>query len=375
MPDTSLSVLPAGPFAARLDTLEAEAARLDRDGGFPEQGFEVLREAGALLAPLPRRHGGRGLGSEPDGALGMLALLRAIGRGNLSLGRLFEGHVNALKLIVRYGTEMQVATAAADVREGHIFGIWVTEGPDPVRLVETDGGGFRLTGEKLFASGACTLTRPLLTAHPDEGPPRLLLAKLGAARNASPTIGGLSGMRGAVTGRCSFEGLSVSPEQIIGAPGDYLRQPEFSAGAWRGIAVALGGIDRLVDLLRSQLHARGRASNPHQAVRIGEALIARETAAFWTRRAALLAEGEAFEAGDVAGTVNLARIACEQAGLAVIQLVQRGLGLQGFLQTNPAERVMRDLATYLRQPAPDETLVEAAIWFTTRELPDPEPAT
>lgn len=59
-------------------------------------------------------------------------------------------------------------------------------------------------------------------------------------------------------------------------------------------------------------------------------------------------------------------------GLTVIQLVQRALGLQGFLQTNQAERVMRDLASYLRQPAPDETLVEAAMWFTGRDLPDPE---
>ena len=362
---------PAELFAAQLDVLEAEAARLDHDGDFPERGFEVLRQAGALLAPLPRRHGGCGLGSEPDGGLGMLALLRTIGRGNLSLGRLYEGHVNALKLIVRYGTEGQLADAAADVREGHIFGIWVTEGSRPVRLIATDGG-FRLSGEKLFASGACTLTRPLITAQPPDGPPRLVVARLGADRDASPTIGGLCGMRGAVTGRCSFDGLAVSPEQIIGAPGDYLRQPEFSAGAWRGIAMALGGSDRLGDLLRAQLDARDRASNPHQAVRIGEALIARETAAFWARRAALLAEGEGFEAGDVSATVNLARIACEQAGLSVIQLVQRGLGLQGFLQTNVAERVMRDLATYLRQPAPDETLVEAAIWFTTRDLPDPE---
>ncbi len=301
----------------------------------------------------------------------MLALLRAIGAGSLSLGRLYEGHVNALKLVVRYGDEAQVRTAAADVRDGHLFGIWVTDGVAPVRLIETNGG-MRLAGAKSFASGACRLTRPLITAQPADGPPRMVVVRLGADRDASPTVGGLSGMRGAATGRCGFDGVTVAPEQVIGEAGDYLRQPEFSAGAWRGIAVALGGIDRLVGLLRGDLAARGRAGDPHQAVRIGEALIARETASMWARRAALLAEGGRFEPGDVAGTVNLARIACEQAGMAVIALVQRGLGLQGFLHTNPVERVMRDLATYLRQPAPDETLVEAARWFTGRDLPDPE---
>ncbi len=303
----------------------------------------------------------------------MLALLRAIGCGSLSLGRLYEGHVNALKLVLRYGSDAQVEQAAADVRAGHLFGIWVTDGAEPVRLARI-GHGWRLSGAKSFASGACHLTRPLITAQPAEGPPRMVVVRLDSDRDASPTIGGLSGMRGAATGRCGFDGILVAPDQVIGAPGDYLRQPEFSAGAWRGIAVALGGIDRLVDLLRSELGHRGRDRNPHQAVRIGEALIARETAAMWARRAALLAEGEHGEPGDVAGTVNLARIACEQAGMAVLALVQRGLGLQGFLQTNPVERVTRDLATYLRQPAPDETLVEAAHWFAGRDLPDPDAA-
>ena len=69
-----------------------------------------------------------------------------------------------------------------------------------------------------------------------------------------------------------------------------------------------------------------------------------------------------------------ARIACETTGLDVIRIVQRGLGLAGFLRSNEAERVMRDLAAYLRQPAPDETLTEAAAWFTRRDLPDPETA-
>ena len=35
---------------------------------------------------------------------------------------------------------------------------------------------------------------------------------------------------------------------------------------------------------------------------------------------------------------------------------------------------MRDLATFLRQPAPDETLVEGAAWFAGRPLPDADAA-
>ena len=40
------------------------------------------------------------------------------------------------------------------------------------------------------------------------------------------------------------------------APGDYLREPDFSAGAWRGSAVASGGLRSLVDLAAETLRAQ-----------------------------------------------------------------------------------------------------------------------
>ena len=354
-----------------LPALQAEAAAGDREGRFPADGLALLRASGALAAPLPRSAGGLGLGTEPDGALGMLALLRLIGRGNLSLGRLYEGHVNAIKLVVQYGSAGQLDRLASAIRTDGFCGIWVTEGPEPLRY--RDGpDGIVLEGDKWFASGARHVTHPLITALSPDSAARMLLVRLGAERDVEADAQSLGGMRGAGTGRVRFTGMTPGTGALIGGPGDYLRQPEFSAGAWRGIAVALGGIDRLVDLLRDQLAARGRDDNPHQRARIGEALIARETASLWARRAALVAEGGRFGHGDVAGTVNLARIACEAAGLDVIRLVQRGLGLAAFMRSNEAEPAMRDLATYLRQPAPDETLTEAAAWFVGHDLPDPD---
>ncbi len=355
-------------ITAALAEIEAEAGRLDREGGYPERAFALLGAAGGLVAPLPAALGGLGLGTEPEGGEAMLDALRLIGRGSLAVGRLYEGHVNAIRLIMRYGSAEQQRRAAADATRGHLFGIWVTDGGDPLRLLG-DEHGMVLQGGKLFASGARHVTRPLVTATPATGLPRMLLVPLGPDRRARDTLGGVHGMRGACTGSCDFTGIRVEDDAVIGAAGDYLRQPEFSAGAWRGIAVALGGIDRLLDALREQLRARSRHQGPHQLQRIGEALIARETAAMWASRAARVAERPGYEPDDVVAVVGLARIAAEQAALDVIRLVQRGLGLGVFLQDNPAERVMRDLATYLRQPAPDETLCEAAGWFTSRDPP------
>ena len=157
---------------------------------------------------------------------------------------------------------------------------------------------------------------------------------------------------------------------MVGGDGDYLRQPDFSAGAWRTSAVTLGGLEALVAYACAQLVARGRQDDPHQQARIGEALIAQETASLWTRSAAGIAEAGDGAAEDAANYVNLARLAVEAACLDAMRLVQRALGLAAFQRGTLPEMLLRDLALYLRQPAPDATLTEAAGHFMQRDLPE-----
>jgi len=81
------------------------------------------------------------------------------------------------------------------------------------------------------------------------------------------------------------------------------------------------------------------------------------------RGAALIAEGSGAAPEEKTAYVNLGRIAIETATMDAMRLIQRSLGLAGFLEPNAVERLMRNLGTYLRQPAPDEALTEAARWF------------
>lgn len=347
--------------AALVPVFAAGAGVLDGRPAYPEDNIAALRGAGALAAPSPVRMGGLGLGTEPDGADALLDLLRLIGRGSLATGRLFEGHVNALKLISAYGDEQQIARAAEAASAGHLFGLWVTEQAPGLRFA--DG---RLEGGKVFCSGAGHAAHVLVTATLSDGNTVLAAVTLDGAERARKSPMRLQGMRAAMTGAMDLTGLAAD---IVGAPGDYLRQPEFSAGAWRTSAVTLGGLEALCIVVRQELATRGRAGNPHQLVRIGESLIAQETAVLWLRKAARIAEGREADPGDVAAYVNLARIAVERATLDTLQLAQRALGLGCFVQGHAAERLIRDLSTYLRQPAPDETLTEAAAWFTKRDLP------
>jgi alkylation response protein AidB-like acyl-CoA dehydrogenase len=167
----TLPLLPATPAscvaaAAQLaPRLLAQAAATDTVGGFPTQEMRWLHEAGLLTAVLPTSLGGAGLG-EPAATLALYQALYHVGRGNLAVGRLWEGHVNALLLIRCFGSPAQLTRAAVDARAGHIFGVWNTENPaHGVQLEPVLGapGRYHLRGAKTFASGAGHITRPVLT--------------------------------------------------------------------------------------------------------------------------------------------------------------------------------------------------------------------
>lgn len=329
----------------------------DRDDGFPAEDVADLARRGLLAAPIPAHNGGAGLGEEP-GARTLAAVLRLVGYGSLALGRLYEGHVNALQLVARYGTPVQAARLSADARAGHLFGVWNTDRPgDGLRVGEDD----RLRGVKTFASGAGFVTRALVTVKRERDAASLMLVvPLEPGSRADLTGWRAHGMRASATGTVDFEDIAVGADAVLGGPDDYHRQPTFSSGAWRFAAVQLGGIEAVFDAWRGHLRAAGRGGDPHQRARLGEGAIAVEGARHWIERAARIVAENELPPERIVAFVNLARLAVEKAGLDVLQLAQRSVGLQGFLRPHPLERLSRDLATYLRQPAPDGALTSAA---------------
>lgn len=336
------------------------AAALDHDGAFPAEDIAALREHGLLRAPLPPRLGGAGLGTTPEGSKPLLTVLRRIGHASLPLGRLYEGHVNAIKLILRYGGPAQQVLLVPEIRAGRLFGVWNTEAADGLRLVEVGQGAWRLEGRKIYASGAGRIERPLVTARTEDGTVRMVVPYLEPETGSDLSDWVAHGMRASATGTQDFTGVEVTEAELVGEPGDYLRQPVFSAGAWRFAAVHLGGIERLLDELRRHLVAGKRDADPYQLARVGEAAIAAETAHLWLERACTLAEDPAADPEATVAYVNLTRLAVERAGLDLLELAHRSIGLACYLRTHPVERLSRDLATYLRQPAPDRALASAA---------------
>ena len=149
-----------------------------------------------------------------------------------------------------------------------------------------------------------------------------------------------------------------------------MTSPLFRGGAWRVIATQLGGVEAILDHYKAQLSGVRGVGDPLQLARFGEALIAAETARLWVTKACRTAEDPSADPIVVDATVDLARNAFEGAALRVIAGAQKAIGLRAFLRPNPIERIIRDLSTYMRQPALDASLTSAAGFFLNQPTPD-----
>ncbi len=321
---------------------------------FPAEEFQRLRSEGLLSAPLRE-----GWGIEPHTHSRALDVLRHVGARDLSTGRLYEGHVNALMLIAKYGN---ADSALSDLNNDRIFGVWNTDAPDGVKARRRDV--FHFSGSKAFASGAGSLTRPVVTAEVEGEGRMMFLLPLEAVRH---TVDFSSwqplGMEGSDSFTVDFSGAAAPLSSALGKAGDYYRQPAFSGGAIRFAAVQFGGVERLASDFVQFLQCQKRTGDPYQQARAGEIAIAIESGRQWISNAADEAErhfgaSEEPGVGRMVHVANMTRLAVERICLDVMELVTRGVGARGLLQPAPFEKRLRDLSMYLRQPAPDQALAE-----------------
>jgi len=345
------STLP-GALRAHRDELAAAAAADDEREDFPTAAMALLRSTGCLKAVLPESHGGIGLGWKAGSWPLLYDVLRAIGGAHLSAARLFEGHVNAFQLLWIFGTPQQRQALCAYVAGGGLLAVWNAPSPaGDMVLLDAGPGTFRLHGTKAYASGAGHIQRPLVTArHESLG---LLMVWPDVAHSPGPPGEWcMQGMRASISRSVHFDGI-VRQSQVFGHRDDYHRQPLFSGGAWRFLAAQLGAGEMLCELMRCGLRERGRSGDPHQRARLAECVMALETAAMWVSTAACTLDTATEDPARAMACTGMARLTVERCLLDVIERVQRSVGLAAFSRRSPIERIARDLATYLRQPAPD----------------------
>ena len=328
---------------------------------FPVREFTRLRNTGLLSITLP----GQPLAFDVTPTAQQLQLLALIGKGNLSVGRIYEGHVNALYLVHLFGTTEQQSRWYADAEHGqHLFGVWNTQAQDGVTIISQGNGQYVLQGSKTFCSGSKEITRPIV--------PGKLIDEQGREQGwqmcivplddhpevpVDPTFWQPLGMKASVSHRLDFSGIVLSEADLLGRPDDYHQQPYFSGGAIRFAAVQLGGAEAVFDATRTYLQQLKRTEDPYQRMRLGEMATLIETGHLWLRQAGHLADQSA-SSEQMINYANMTRTVVERIGLDVMRLSERCVGARGLLHPQPFARLHADLTTYLRQPAPDSALAQ-----------------
>jgi alkylation response protein AidB-like acyl-CoA dehydrogenase len=340
------------PGDTLVERLREQALQWDRANGdeeFPEYRLAALAQMGALSAFVTL---------DDEAAVAQLAAtLRLVGGADLSLGRVLEGHVNAVQLIQVYGDAGQQKTLHEDIAAYRSFGVWNTE-PAPGMTLEATEGGYRLSGAKSFATGAGHIDRALITARLPDGQKQLVLVDIaGQIARVDNSGWRVRGMRGTRSGLFDFDGMTVGAEALIGAPNDYEREPRFSGGAWRFAAVQLGAVEALIRHWRDHLVNSGKGTDPIQRVRFAASVAATRSAGQWVARAARLAEAAQPEA---IACVLMTRGVVEDAALQAMEGAARAVGTASFFEDSRIDRITRDLGLYLRQPVPDQARDRAA---------------
>lgn len=346
------------------DRLVASGMRYDAAPLFPRESVDAVVGAGLHRVFAPPQSGGIAFADAYAENAALLDVLRGIGRADLSLGRLFEGHVNALKLFDWYGSAEQKSWLGQRLQEGKLFGVWATEPPPGVTLVGKAGEGSRLEGLKAFASGAGGLSYAVVTARREDGRTQLVVAPADESARADLSMWRVRGMRATGSGSYDLSGIACSPLQLLGQPDDYAIEPRFTAGAWRFTAVHLGGIEALLAETRRSLSEAARA-DPLQRLKFAEAVVAARTAYLWVREAAQRA---AIDSPDAPAFARMTRGVVERAGLDVMELAARMIGTRSAFDGQRIDKIIRDLSLYLRQAGPDHARDQAALAWLDHDV-------
>ena len=368
-------ILPtSADFDAVVARISEGAAERDADPAFPHHPFRALSEVGLVALPVPNPPGSRGrrasFGEE-------WRILRAVARADGSVGRILDGHLNAVERVSVLTPEPLRTRELEAVASGElILGVW---GADPIpgegapaRIVETESGPV-LEGVKTFCSGSTGLDRALVAvrgADETPGPPLLAYVDLksGGFEVDRAWFRG-SGMRSSESHRVVFSGATVLA--VLGEPGELVREPYFARDAVRTAVTWAGIADLAVDAALEILAAKYAKREPDEVVSLaaGKMLSAQTTMDRWLEYAAR--EADADPEKTLAGFSTELRASVAACCRKILDEAARACGSHPFVTAGPLDRARRDLELFLLQHRLEPALVRTGRRAITERGPLP----
>lgn len=263
----------------------------------------------------------------------LLEELMALGRADIPLSRLVEGHIDALRIL---------AEADAAPAPGALYGVWASRSGDTGLTGRWEEDDWRLSGRLMFTSGAQVIDRTLVTVATGPGNGVLLDADVtdwrfdtGAWRTRA--------MEHSRSHRVDLDGPVTAHR--VGPDNFYLDRWGFFPGGVGVAAVWVGAAARLLDLLGSPPEGV-----PAKHLRWGRARADLAGAVATVRQAGLALHQRPERPRRIATTC---RAVVGAAVRRVLDETRTIAGPAGLAFDEPLTRAVDDLAMYVAQQSPD----------------------
>jgi alkylation response protein AidB-like acyl-CoA dehydrogenase len=345
------------------------AAKYDAESSFPYENYADLRREGLLPLTVPRAYGG--LGADP---VTYAHALRELARGCSSTALTFNMHSTVTTFIDALGTEAQKRRYFRDIVEhGKLIASITSEPEQSFRdkfvlntvFRKTANGGYHVAGVKHFCSIGDAADYYFITGIVEghtsakDGVVSALIPRTDAGVKLEG-IWNATGMRGTISHTIRYD-CTVDPENVIGAPGEYLTI-DLQGFALGYAAVYLGigeaAFDYMVEMAKTKTQRPG--TTPIAEHPLVQRTVAEVGTAIRTARLLLHDAARVKMTGDREATmlvVNQAKTYCSDVGLRATEKALRLAGGTGILKSLPLERWHRDaLAGPVMPPANDRCL-------------------
>jgi hypothetical protein len=257
---------------------------------------------------------------------------------DLSLGRLVEGHADALSILAESRRTKSTSST---------YGVWAARaaigGTKAVRV----RGGWRLSGVKPFCSGSDQLDRALVTADTADGYRLFDISVADQVASVLPCSWPAVGMADSQSESLAFGGPVIPEQDAVGAPEFYLERPGFWFGATGVAACWFGGASALLESAKASVSPD---SGDHALADLGRAV-----ALVDGMRVVLKDAAEAIDAdpADMLGTAHrhalTVRHLVHDGCLQILTLVASAGGAGPLCHDPEQARRAADLFVYLAQ--------------------------
>ena len=350
--------------------IEGTAAEHDRNGTFPTEHFDFMKDQGYLQASVPKEQGGEGYGLT-DITLAQYEIGKGCGSTAVSVG-MHHMVIGSESEALAWPGKIRDRIFREVVKDGAIANNIASEpdlgsprggGRPATTLVKSADGKWVLNGRKTWATLSPILTYAITLAAVEDGTgdiARLAVRMDSTGVSIDETWDSMS-MRSSGSHDIIFSDVLVTEENFVSKSN--LSSPTSkspSGAAWfplllsaANLGIAHAASDYAVDFALNR-KPTGSADTISKIPHVREQVARMESMMLLARRSLFSCaedwEGNPEERNNLLPEVSITKVRCIETAIAVTDLAMRIVGAVGLERNRPLERYFRDVRSSIANP-------------------------